>query len=124
MLDLLARERQLFLPVKVWPHHFDLATRLRGPEGAYHMGAAWSPGYHTNSTAPYFHITRFPHKHLSREGLPALEGLEWNRHSWFGLFLHFRTLLAEPTGRGQVALVTRLYTEGLAAVEGWTVEVG
>ncbi len=53
-----------FTPIRVWPHHFDIATLLQledgDPEEAKSVGIGLSPG-DTAYDEPYFYVSPWPH---------------------------------------------------------------
>jgi len=89
-------------PVRIWPHHFDMATliSLPTPEGkeARSIGVGLSPG-DIGISEPYWYVTPWPDP--PAEKLPALETKgTWQTEGWIGA-----TLTASELGeinRGEI----------------------
>ncbi len=88
--DMLLRELQVGDPrastVRVWPHHFDIATLINldagGGEEARSVGAGLSPG-DGGYPQPYFYVTPWPYP--ATDKLPALpSGGTWHTEGWVG----------------------------------------
>jgi hypothetical protein len=95
-------------PVRCWPHHFDLATRIQldanaaDPESARSIGAGLSPG-DVGRSAPYFYVTPWPCPSPEPSALPALAGGgTWNTEGWLGAVLEARALVGTRDQEGQV----------------------
>jgi len=70
--------------VRVWPHHFDLATLLHTDAGTLGMGL--SPG-DEGIPHPYWYVRGYP-KETPREGdLPTLDHGSWKFEGWTGAIL-------------------------------------
>lgn len=72
-------------PVRCWPHHFDIATRLE-PEkgGVYSIGAGMMPG-DSEIPEPYWYVTPWPVP--DRAALPTLASGRWHTEGWTGAVL-------------------------------------
>jgi hypothetical protein len=70
-------------PVRVWPHHFDIATLL-DLGGGKTLGVGLSPG-DASYAEPYFYVTPYPYPE-DRSGPPLPVG-KWHTESWFGAVL-------------------------------------
>jgi hypothetical protein len=86
------------LPVRCWPHHFDIATLIelprRTPMDVRTIGLGLSPGDDARRE-PYFYVTPWPYP--QDPALPDLPpGAAWQREGWFGAVL---TSSAIFTGR-------------------------
>jgi hypothetical protein len=84
--------------VRLWPHHFDIATLIAldpdgEPETARSIGAGLALG-DTLKGEPYIYITPWPYP-KDRE-LPALDGGSWNTEGWTGAYLEASRLLDGP----------------------------
>ncbi|HEV7516747.1 MAG TPA: hypothetical protein VGR07_10640 [Thermoanaerobaculia bacterium] len=97
-------------PVRCWPHHFDLATRIplepgagTDPEAARSIGVGLSPG-NVSRSAPYFYVTPWPcPQSPAASGLPALAGGgTWNTEGWLGAVLEARALVGTREQEAQV----------------------
>jgi len=74
--------------VRVWPHHFDIASLINvdgqtGEEGRS-IGFGMSPGDSSYSD-PYFYVNVWPHAHPDR--LPKLDFGAWHTENWTGAVL-------------------------------------
>lgn len=83
------------LPVRCWPHHFDLATLItlsaRKPEPGY-VGAGLSPGdgYYDE---PYFYVSIYPQPDYAE--LPALPKLgHWHTHEFTAAVVRAHKIVA------------------------------
>lgn len=88
-------------PLRVWPHHFDLATLVTldasdDPEQSKSVGLGMTPG-DAGIPAPYLYVTPWPYP----EGrpTPALPSGRWNTDGWYGAVLDAEAVSSE----GQVA---------------------
>ncbi len=118
-------------PIRVWPHHFDIASLVAvgaewsgegHPERA--VGVGLSPGDGTYEE-PYFYVTVWPHP--DPEALEELDGPGyWHTKDWIGRVLKASALTAlgddaaqeEGTRRfvaAGYAEATRILTEGVAS---------
>jgi hypothetical protein len=76
--------------VRVWPHHFDIATlimleREADPEHARSIGIGMTPG-DASYAQPYFYVLPWPAPQLDE--LPLLQGGGgWHREGWVGAVL-------------------------------------
>src|SRR5262249_18045895 len=73
-------------PIRVWPHHFDIATLL-DLGGGRSVLAGLSPG-DSSYAEPYFYVTPTPYP-KERTGPPLLSipGAHWHIEGWFGAVL-------------------------------------
>lgn len=77
-------------PIRVWPHHFDIATLLTvppatGDQAAKTIGFGMTPG-DGSYAEPYFYAGPYPYPEY--DGLPDLEGEgHWHTEGWFGAVL-------------------------------------
>jgi hypothetical protein len=76
--------------VRVWPHHFDIATLITldpkdDPEHARSIGVGMTPG-DASYVQPYFYVLPWPAP--PRDELPLLQGGgRWHREGWVGAVL-------------------------------------
>lgn len=75
--------------IRIWPHHFDMATLIMLPglkQGTpLTIGVGLSPG-DTSYSEPYWYVSPYPYPNT--EALPALEGHGfWHTRSWVGAVL-------------------------------------
>lgn len=95
--------------VKIWPHHFDMATliALPTPEGeeARSIGVGFSPG-DASFNEPYWYVTPWPYP--PAEKLPALETKgTWQTKGWVGTTLTASELgEIEPNRENLEAFIT------------------
>jgi len=82
-------------PVRVWPHHFDIASLMSFSAGRS-IGLGMSPG-DASYPQPYFYCNPWPYPQ-QRTGLPELAGGgHWHTEGWFGTVLPAEILAAaEP----------------------------
>lgn len=85
VIDDLVRETPGASPVRVWPHHFDIATLISLPPAAggvrRTIGVGHSPGDEWYAE-PYWYIGPYPYP--STADLPPLEGGHWHTTGWVG----------------------------------------
>jgi hypothetical protein len=84
------------LPVRCWPHHFDIATLIelprRTPMDTRTVGLGLSPGDESRPE-PYFYVTPWPYPDdPAPPELPS--GAAWQREGWFGAVLTSSALFA------------------------------
>ena len=106
LLAEIASEEPGARPVRLWPHHFDMATLIaldppgKDPAEARTLGIGLSPGdlYYAE---PYFYVSLRPFP--SPEHWPALEsGAHWRSEGWVGAVLPGSQLVAATNdGPGQ-----------------------
>jgi hypothetical protein len=76
-------------PVRIWSHHFDIATLITLPnqeDGTLTVGVGLSPG-DTGYDEPYWYVTPYPYPE-NRENLPILDGNGfWHTSGWVGAVL-------------------------------------
>jgi hypothetical protein len=93
------------IPLRVWPHHFDLGTIVyldAAGERARQIGLGLSPGdvYYAE---PYFYVTPYPIRDDATFG-PLAAGGVWRREGWTGAILLASSLIAAaPTHRRAAA---------------------
>jgi hypothetical protein len=92
-------------PVRCWPHHFDIATRIQldgptgDPEKAPAIGVGLSPGDATYDE-PYFYVAPWPYP--ENPPLPALpSGGTWHRERWLGAVLLAEAFVGASTNGAQ-----------------------
>jgi hypothetical protein len=88
------------LPVRCWPHHFDIATLIelprRTPMDVRTVGLGLSPGDDAREE-PYFYVTPWPYP--EDPALPDLPpGAAWQRQGWFGAVLTSSAIFGVPDG--------------------------
>lgn len=95
-LESISRQTKGALPVRCWPHHFDIATLIaidpQTSEEARSIGVGFSPGDETYST-PYLYITPWPYP--STDALTPLPSPgNWHTDGWVGGILKISDLVA------------------------------
>lgn len=89
------------MPIRIWPHHFDIATLLMLPEQrdgeARTIGMGLSPGDQSYDQ-PYWYVSPYPYPETDR--LPHLEGQGfWHTQGWVGAVLKASQLV--PTAQAE-----------------------
>lgn len=100
-------------PIRVWPHHFDIATLLTlggDGEAAQTIGVGLSPGDESYGE-PYWYVTPWPKPTAPRE--PPLRAGRWHTERWFGAVLPASSLLA--ASGDQASLVDAFLSSAVAA---------
>ncbi|HLK16079.1 MAG TPA: hypothetical protein VKT78_14835 [Fimbriimonadaceae bacterium] len=72
-------------PVRVWPHHFDIATLLPGPGPDSTIGVGLSPG-DAGYAEPYWYVTPHDPTPNATESTPP-KPWSWHTEGWMGLVL-------------------------------------
>lgn len=107
LADIAAREPGAS-PVRVWPHHFDMATLIAldapGDKGARSVGVGLSPGDETHA-APYVYVTPWPYPPANALA-DAPSGLTWRTDGFTALIGDAQALMAGSDGevRARAAL--------------------
>ena len=116
-LEYVSKKHALWQPIKAWPHHFDISSRRRMDNGAWHMGVGYSPGGDHNYPEPYYHLTCYPSDGVDKENLPELtKGLRWHKEKWLGVALLWSDLKDEkPAEQARMAL--EMAGSGMEALE-------
>lgn len=71
--------------VRLWPHHFDIATLITVAYGASTgAGLAMGDGYYDE---PYFYVNAHPEPDRSQLSDPLAGGGTWHTHEWIGAVL-------------------------------------
>lgn len=103
-------------PVRVWPHHFDMATRIRvdgadAPDGAV-INVGLTPG-DEGTPLPYWYVSPWPRPDDS--DVPSLDVGRWVTDGWFGAMLATKEVwaISDRGAEAQAAHVRRFLTEGL-----------
>jgi hypothetical protein len=90
--------------VRVWPHHFDIATLIAlgpatDPEYARSIGVGMTPG-DVSYAEPYFYVLPWPAP--PSDELPPLEGGgTWHREGWLGAVLTGEHLVSGRASEGE-----------------------
>lgn len=77
--------RELHDDVRVWPHHFDIATLMEFEGGAKTIGAGLSPG-DESINEPYWYVNHWP-RTTATEFPPLAGGGSWHTEGWLGAIL-------------------------------------
>lgn len=103
--------------IRVWPHHFDIATLITiqepgetGGDDGISVGVGMAPG-DPSSRGPYWYVTPWPYPDASR--LPKLSAGRWNTDGWVGALLMADEL--PDDGGGQEQSVHRFAEEAINA---------
>jgi len=105
-------------PIRCWPHHFDLATRLilkahPDPELESSIGLGFSPGDHA-IPQPYFYVNCWPYPQLNAQQLPDLGAHgRWNLEGWVGTTLAYDTFAGKED---QQSIVTEYLTRSIESL--------
>jgi hypothetical protein len=113
-------------PVRCWPHHLDLATRIAldadaaDPETARSIGVGMAPG-DAARPAPYVYVTPWPYPgELAARHLPPLPcGGTWNTEGWLGAVLAAGPLVAAGPGPAQREAAATFIGAAIAYCRGW-----
>lgn len=101
--------------VRVWPHHFDLATLIAldpeapDPETARSVGVGMTPG-DGGIAEPYFYVTPWPPP--KRTEWPRLSSGHWHTEGWVG------AVLTQAEWDGEVATLEAFLAEAVGAARG------
>ncbi len=101
-LGAVATSRPEASPLRLWPHHLDLATLIvldpgADPEQARSVGVGMQPG-DEGYAEPYFYVTPWPYP--PAEDLPGLRGGgRWHTEGWMGALLLGSELAAAGPAR-------------------------
>jgi hypothetical protein len=104
-------------PVRVWPHHFDLATLIpldpgADPEKARSIGAGLSPG-DDGMAEPYFYVLPWPAP--PAHALPQLAGGgRWQTAGWVGAVLPASSFTNAATNGSQARRVEEFLDSAVA----------
>ena len=117
VLDALGRARSEASPVRVWPHHFDIATLLSVPGGtADHprsVGVGMTPG-DASYAEPYWYVTPWPYP--ENPTLPPLAGEgRWHSEGWTGAVLLGTDCVLAGRGAAQATRVAEFLESAIAA---------
>lgn len=99
VLQALTQSEPLASPVRIWPHHFDIATLISIPSGINGeektIGVGLSPG-DSSYDQPYWYVTPYPYPE-NINNLPVLDGNgTWHTSHWVGAVLT-ASQFGEPT---------------------------
>ena len=71
--------------VRIWPHHFDIATLVTlRPGASVGAGMVAGDGYYDE---PYFYVNAYPQPPANRLTDPLAGGGTWHTHEWIGAVL-------------------------------------
>jgi len=122
LLRALARETPGASPVRVWPHHFDIATLIavdpteKDSEKRRTIGVGTSPG-DTSYAEPYLYVTPWPRP--KERSLPPIEGGGvWHETGWFGAVLLRSTLSAATSREEQTKRIIAFVRSATSACRG------
>jgi hypothetical protein len=104
--DLLLREVKAMEPgfsaIRVWPHHFDIATLgtlSQGKDAQKTIGAGLSPG-DSSYNEPYWYVTPWPYP--DAKNLAPLDGAgTWHTQGWVGAVLPTSRIVRENSAEQQ-----------------------
>ena len=104
-------------PVRVWPHHFDMATLITlgagGSASARTIGVGLSPGDEWYNM-PYYYVGPYPYP--DTRALPTLEGHgHWHTDSWVGAVLPASAFVSRPGAEEQSRQVVEFTRSAMAA---------
>jgi hypothetical protein len=107
------------VPVRVWPHHFDVGSvlPLAGHDGKHDatVGVGLSPG-DEGIPEPYWYVTLWP---LPGEPRPELAVGRWHTTAWTGAVLTGSELVAAGNAGAQAGLATRFVSEAIEGMRAW-----
>ncbi len=120
-LGAVAASRDDASPLRLWPHHLDLATLLvldpgLDPEEARSVGVGMQPG-DEGYPEPYFYVTPWPYPPAA--SLPVLAGGgRWHTEGWMGALLLGSDLEAAPTAAAQASQLDAFLRSAVGAALG------
>ena len=105
-------------PIRIWPHHFDLATLISLPytqKGeAMSIGVGLSPG-DSSYDQPYWYVTPWPYPDPAN--LPELDGGgSWHTQDWVGAILSASQLSQGDEQQAQVKAFLQSAVKALLAL--------
>ena len=104
-------------PLRIWPHHFDIAILLvldpdKGSEEGRTIGLGMTPG-DGSYAEPYFYVTPWPPPKAARPG--ELAAGAWHDEGWFGAVLLGTRVAARSSIEGQAELVASFLSSAARA---------
>lgn len=121
ILQEIAASRESASPVRIWPHHFDIATLISLPyiqkDEAVSLGVGMSSGDNSYNE-PYWYVTPWPYPDIANLPELASSGI-WHTEGWVGAILTASQLSQEE--RQQIQLKSFLdfaVTKSLELLEG------
>lgn len=109
---MLAHWTSVTSPIRIWPHHFDIAVLQRGPGDGQTIGIGMSPG-DSSYGEPYWYVTPWPYS--TAAWLPALDGGgTWHATDWVGAVLT-ASLMGRRDAETQRAQVLAFLESGVTA---------
>jgi hypothetical protein len=89
ILQEIAASRENASPVRIWPHHFDIATLISLPyiqkDEAVSLGIGMSSGDNSYNE-PYWYVTPWPYPNIANLPELASSGI-WHTEGWVGAIL-------------------------------------
>ena len=90
--------------IRLWPHHFDIATLLtldkdKSAEEARSIGIGFSPG-DEGYEEPYFYLTPWPYPRIQDINFPELSAGNWHTEGWVGAILSVSDIIHRRTSNG------------------------
>ena len=107
VLDQIAKTKEGFEPLAIWPHHFDVGTRqivkdTGDRETSASVGIGMSPG-DEDFGQPYFYVNVLPYPSI--ESLEPLLFGEWYEHEWVGAVLMLDDVIKVDSASAQHQMV-------------------
>ncbi len=109
------------LPIRCWPHHFDIATLIaveeQTSENSRSIGVGMSPG-DDNYPTPYLYITPWPYPDAQKlTALPAPG--HWHTDGWIGAILKIQDLTSTNDANNAVSsFVSAALSQANALLDG------
>jgi hypothetical protein len=85
-------------PLRIWPHHFDMAVLIQPKKDVY-VGTGFSPG-DRSYPEPYWYVTFYPYP--DPEMLPPLPQGSWHTQDWVGAIQRASQLSASDYQKEQL----------------------
>uniref|UniRef100_B8HJZ4 Uncharacterized protein n=1 Tax=Cyanothece sp. (strain PCC 7425 / ATCC 29141) TaxID=395961 RepID=B8HJZ4_CYAP4 len=103
LLAEMVAETEDALPIRIWPHHFDIATLIMLPaqrDGEpMTIGMGLSPGDQSYDQ-PYWYVSPYPYPEVQQ--LPHLDGQGfWHTQGWVGAVLKASQLASNPEAQAE-----------------------
>ncbi|MEM6447180.1 MAG: hypothetical protein AAF704_11540 [Cyanobacteria bacterium P01_D01_bin.123] len=114
LLDKIARSTAGATPVRIWPHHFDIATAIalsKVGDDERSVGVGLSPG-DSSSNLPYWYVTPWPYP--ASDTLPTLASGTWHTEGWTGAILQ-ATEVGDPTSEDTGSKLEAFLKQAMAA---------
>jgi hypothetical protein len=116
VLNELSNDEEGASEVRLWPHHFDMATLIaidadQSVESARSINVGLSPG-DTEADEPYWYVSPWPYP--EEKSLPEVTVGSWTTIDWTGLILSASDVVSGEGAEDQNARVSAFLAEGVS----------